>query len=163
MSIRAVLHLALTALLLAGLYFVSSQPYEQQDLRGWISRWVDEREVAEKAGGLSFQYGKKEISVAEVGAAGFIEFFIRKGAHCLTFAALAVLLYRTLRHWCSPAVAWPWSAFLTVTAAVLDEWHQTFTPNRTGMVTDVVLDAASALAALAAIAVWRALMRARWR
>lgn len=78
----------------------------------------------------------------EQGTAGFIEFLLRKAIHFLTFAFLALFWYLVLRHWISFSAALPWSGFLSVMTAVLDEWHQTFTPDRTGAVNDALLDAA---------------------
>ncbi|QQE75112.1 VanZ family protein [Brevibacillus composti] len=137
---KRVIDILLLVCILAGLFISSSQPYTKQDLRGTISQYVDEKTVSEKWKNLSFHYGKKEISMDDTGAAGMIEFFLRKGTHFTVFALLTAVLYRVLRHRLSAAAALPWSAFLSLAAAVLDEWHQTFTPDRTGQVADVVLD-----------------------
>jgi VanZ family protein len=126
--------------LMLGLFYSSSQPYEQQDMRGTISRYVDVNLLKEKWGHISFQYGRKEISVQESGVAGFIEFFIRKATHFLTFALITLMFYRVFSWFASFQAALPWSGFLSVVCALLDEWHQTFTPDRTGMLTDVLLD-----------------------
>jgi len=147
--------LLLVALVLGGLYTASSQPYEQQDMRGTINQWIDQEQMERSLDGIRFAYGGKEISLAEHGAAGLIEFFIRKGTHFLTFTLLALLLYRLLRHICPPSAALPWSGLLSVVAAVLDEWHQTFTPNRTGMLTDVILDASGVFTAMLLLAIWQ--------
>jgi hypothetical protein len=90
----------------------------------------------------------KDVSVEEKGTAGFIEFIIRKGVHFTVFALLALSWYGVLRYRLSFAVALPWSAFLSVMTAVFDEWHQTFTPDRTGMVSDVLLDASGSVTML---------------
>jgi lipopolysaccharide export LptBFGC system permease protein LptF len=134
------LDLMLLAGLLAALFISSSQPYYKQDMRGMIDKFIDNEAFEEKWQDISIRYGGKEISVEEAGAAGFIEFFIRKGTHFLTFAALALLYYRVLRRFGPFAAALPWSGFLSLFTALLDEWHQTFTPDRTGMLTDVLLD-----------------------
>jgi VanZ family protein len=145
--------LMLLAGLLTALFISSSQPYYKQDMRGMIGRLVDNEAFEKKWQDVSLQYGGKEIRVEETGAAGFIEFFIRKGTHFVTFAALALLYYRVLRHRCSFSAALPWSGFLSVITALLDEWHQTFTPDRTGMLTDVLLDAAGVCTMLLLIVV----------
>lgn len=133
--------IAVLAAILIGLFVSSSQPYYKQDMRGTISKVVDEKAWGQRLHDVSVDYGGREISVAEKGTAGFIEFFMRKGIHFSTFALLALMWYRVLRHRLDFVVALPWSAFLSLLTAVLDEWHQTFTPDRTGMVGDVVLDA----------------------
>jgi len=144
---------------LLGLFYSSSQPYEKQDLRGTLSRFLDDDRLQERWGHISFPYGKKEISIEEVGAAGFVEFFIRKGTHFLTFALLTFLLYRLFAHVAPVQTALPWSGFLAVIIAMLDEWHQTFTPNRTGMLTDVLLDTAGICTMLLLVGMRHKLMR----
>lgn len=140
--------LVLLLSLLAAIYIASSMPYSQQDLRAWLTNWVDETWLQATMGWVVFFYGSREISIAALGAGGFIEFFLRKGAHFFSFALVAWLLYRVLRYRLPRQAALPWSGFLAVCAAVLDEWHQTFTPGRTGMVVDVVLDSCGVLLAL---------------
>ncbi|WP_241236234.1 VanZ family protein [Brevibacillus marinus] len=140
--------LCLLVLLMAAIYIASSMPYTQQDMRAALARLLDERWLQETFGWVSFLYGSREISIAALGAPGFVEFFLRKGTHFFGFALLAWLLYRVLRYWLPRQAALPWSGLLAVCAAVLDEWHQTFTPGRTGMVIDVVLDSSGVLFAL---------------
>ncbi|MDN4095896.1 VanZ family protein [Brevibacillus agri] len=137
---RKLLDYLLLAAILVGLFLSSSQPYYKQDLRGTISKVVDEKSWNERMEGITIPYAGREISVENKGAAGFIEFFLRKGTHFTVFALLAFSFYRVFSHRLAFAVALPWSAFCSLLAAVLDEWHQTFTPDRTGMVNDVLLD-----------------------
>ncbi|USG66682.1 VanZ family protein [Brevibacillus ruminantium] len=138
--------------IIAGLYISSSQPYSQQDLRGPISQYVDENAVSEQWKDFSFRYGKSEVSIDNTGAAGMIEFFLRKGTHFTVFALLTAAWYRVLRQRLTAQSALPWSGFLSLTLAVLDEWHQTFTPDRTGQVADVVLDGTGIVTMLLVIA-----------
>lgn len=160
---KKMLHVILLVGLLAGLYISSSQPYEDQDIRGQISEMVDESKWQERLQNVRVEYGGREISVDEEGTAGFIEFFLRKAAHFVTFACLALFWYLVLRHWLSAAVALPWSGFLSVMAAALDEWHQTITPNRTGMVNDVLLDAAGIVTMMALIGLFNLWSRKKKR
>lgn len=154
---RVLIDLIVIVCFLAGIFFSSSQPYEKQDLRGTIRHYLDMKQVEEKFGHLSFQYGKKEISVRSVGPDGFVEFFIRKGTHFLTFAVFGVLFYRVFRYRCTTREALGWGGFITVLLAVADEWHQSFTPNRTAMITDVVLDVSGLMTALLLIAIVRSI------
>ncbi|EMT50524.1 VanZ family protein [Brevibacillus borstelensis] len=151
---KRVLEIILLVGILAGLFISSSTPYGKQDIRGTISKFVDEGTVSENWQDFSFQYGKKEISIDNNGVAGVIEFFLRKGTHFSVFAILAAAWYRVLRQRLTAMVALPWSAFLSLAVAVLDEWHQTFTPDRTGQVADVVLDGIGVCTMLLIIAVW---------
>lgn len=147
------LHITLLIAVLVGLYISSSQPYADQDMRGKIAEMVDENKWEARFQDVTLQYGGREVSVEEKGTAGFIEFLMRKGIHFCTFAFLAYCWYSVLRYWMSFATALPWSAFLSLGTAVLDEWHQTFTPDRVGAVNDVLLDASGSLFMLACIAV----------
>jgi len=81
-------------------------------------------------------------------------FIIRKTGHFVGYFMLSLSQFRawkaTLR--LPQATAWTarWAgiAFLvSVVVASLDEWHQTYLPNRTGSVRDVVLDSTGVLAA----------------
>lgn len=89
---------------------------------------------------------------------------VRKCAHFVEYALLAVLLWRAL--W-KPARRdprpWNWPvarrALLLVTLyAATDEYHQMFVPSRQGAVRDVVLDAFGGLVAL-----WITACVYRWR
>lgn len=151
--------LILVACFLAGIFFSSSQPYEKQDLRGTIRQYLNMQLVEEKFGDISFVYGKKEISVRTAGPDGFVEFFVRKGTHFLTFAAFGFLFYRVFRYRCQTSEALGWAGFLTVLLAVADEWHQSFTPNRTAMITDVIVDTSGLLFAMILITILRFLRR----
>ncbi len=86
-----------------------------------------------------------------------LELAVRKVGHMVAFGLLALLLRLALE---SSAVrrAWQWSLGLTVLYAISDEIHQGFTGGRNPAATDVAIDAAGALLALAALAVLR-----RWR
>ncbi|WP_019120267.1 VanZ family protein [Brevibacillus massiliensis] len=138
----------LLLLLVVGLFVSSEMPYEKQDLRQTIDKFVDNEQAIQQLGDISFRYGAKEISVENVGVAGFLEFFVRKGTHFTFFALLTFFAFRLLRHVCPAHAALPWSGLFAVVAAVLDEWHQTFTPGRTGMIVDVVLDTAGVMVSL---------------
>jgi len=66
----------------------------------------------------------------------------RKIEHMAGYAVFGCLILRALRK--AHALPLPkatWLAILLVAAyAASDEWHQTFVPNRTGQVSDVVID-----------------------
>lgn len=78
---------------------------------------------------------------------------LRKTGHFVGYFTLAVLLFRA---WSGtfprPGLRWwlQWAGlalFCTIAVAALDEWHQSFLPSRTSLLSDVVLDSAAALAA----------------
>lgn len=144
---------------LAGIFIASSQPYEKQDLRGTIRKYINMNQVQDKLGGIHFTYGKKEISVEKSGADGFVEFFIRKGTHFLTFTFFGILFYRLFRYWTKPREAIAWTGWIGTLVAISDEWHQSFTPNRTAMITDVILDVSGLVFAMILITVLRVFKR----
>ncbi len=80
-------------------------------------------------------------------------FVIRKSGHFVGYFTLSWLLFRSWRDtFPTPGKIWTmrWGAIsflMTAMVASLDEWHQTFLPNRTGTVRDVVLDSTAALIA----------------
>lgn len=94
-------------------------------------------------------------------------FFVRKAAHFVEYAVLALLAARAfltsprgpLRNiWYAAAFA------LAVAAALLDEFFQSLNPARTGTIYDSLLDmsgAATALAVLALVRLWRRKTSAR--
>jgi VanZ family protein len=74
---------------------------------------------------------------------------IRKSGHFLGYGLMALAWLRawrmsfpTLRFWKNVSLA----TLGTTLVASLDEWHQTFLPNRTGTPRDVLLDCSGAIA-----------------
>ncbi|MFD2370486.1 VanZ family protein [Brevibacillus sp. GCM10020057] len=143
----------LLAAILVGLFISSATPYYKQDIRGTLGEIVEQNQWKDHMADWSINYGGKVISVEEKGTAGFIEFLLRKATHFSVFALLAAVWYRVFRHRLPAATALPWSAFLSLLTAVLDEWHQTFTPDRTGMVGDVLLDFSGSASMLMVVAI----------
>ncbi|MFD1020135.1 VanZ family protein [Thalassobacillus hwangdonensis] len=126
------------------IFYASSQPYQEQDLKPFLSNYIDVSFLAPYLDWIRFTYHHSEVSVAELGTAGFIEFFIRKGAHVTVFMILFLLFYLALT---KSAFQKPILTALTLTVlyAALDEMHQGMTPNRTPYIGDVVLDTIGAL------------------
>jgi VanZ family protein len=78
---------------------------------------------------------------------------LRKTGHFVGYFTLSVLLFRSWRatfprlstRWC---LQWATLAFFcTALVSALDEWHQSFSPARTGTFRDVILDSSAALVA----------------
>ena len=75
----------------------------------------------------------------------------RKVAHFTEYAILAYLAARAFRTSPRPALASRWfiaALALIVAYALLDEYHQSFVPSRTGSVYDSLIDMAGGLTAL---------------
>ena len=80
-----------------------------------------------------------------------IHFITRKVAHFMEYAILGFLAARAFRTSPRPAIRQRWfliSAVLVVVFALLDEYHQSFVPNRTGTIYDSLIDMAGGLTAL---------------
>lgn len=84
---------------------------------------------------------------------GFLSWnsIVRKLAHLLVFGLLAVLVWRAFypRRF---AMVGAW--VFTVVCAALDEWHQSFQPGRTALLSDVVIDACGAGIALFVVRIY---------
>jgi VanZ family protein len=83
-----------------------------------------------------------------------VHHYIRKTGHFVGYFTLSFFLFRAWRAtlhlpW-APRWALRWAAIaftMSALVASLDEWHQTFIPSRTGVFSDVLLDASAALTA----------------
>lgn len=80
-----------------------------------------------------------------------LEHIIRKGAHMTEFAILALLVFWAVYAWTGvrSLKAFVIAFALTVCLASLDEFHQTYVPDRAGRPADVLIDSCGALIALA--------------
>lgn len=91
-----------------------------------------------------------------------VHFFIRKAAHVTEYAILALLTARALR---TSGLAplrrswWPASFVFVAAVALVDEYHQSLLPSRTGTIYDSLLDMTGGAAALVCVAVWLAVRR----
>jgi VanZ family protein len=137
----------LPVLIWAGIiFYASSQPYEKQDLRPTISDYLDLDSINTLFSFVVIQYGGEEISIMELGAPHFVEFFIRKAAHFFVYFGLGLLIYRALSfHFLNNRLTFIGSWVLTILYAISDEIHQGFTPNRSPHWEDVIIDVAGGL------------------
>jgi VanZ family protein len=91
-----------------------------------------------------------------------VHFFVRKCAHFTEYALLALLAARAFRTSGLAALRRSWwlAAFALVAAvALVDEYHQSFLPSRTGTIYDSLLDMTGGATALACLALWLAARR----
>ncbi|MGM7702978.1 VanZ family protein [Pseudalkalibacillus sp. Hm43] len=130
----------LPVLLWAGvIFYSSSQPYEDQDIKPFLSgkiplEWVNTFSF------VNFDYAGEEVSIEALGEARFLEFFIRKGAHLTVYFILGVLLFRAQYRTKTLNYSLWLAIILGVLYAASDEIHQGFTPNRSPHVEDVLID-----------------------
>jgi VanZ family protein len=95
---------------------------------------------------LSFLPFQLSASVIE-----WIHFLIRKAGHFTEYGLLALLWLRAFRSGNAARWQWRWAlqAFIVIAVwALLDEWHQSFTVNRTGSIYDSLLDMSGGATAL---------------
>ncbi|QHE53622.1 VanZ family protein [Pontibacillus sp. HMF3514] len=132
------------------IFYSSSTPYQEQDMKPFLSKHADLSFLKPHLDSIVFTYHQSEVSVANLGVEGFIEYFLRKGAHVTVFLLLFLLIYIAFRKTTNLTlhVCIGWSFIITVIYAAFDEVHQGFTPNRTPYFGDVVLDTAGALIGL---------------
>ncbi|WP_404454364.1 VanZ family protein [Oceanobacillus kapialis] len=145
------------------IFYSSHQPYENQDVRPLLSNLFNVDFLEPYLNWISFSYHNSVVSVEQLGVAGFLEFFIRKGAHVTVFLVLCSFFYIALRK--SGLLvrnkAMILSLILTVIYAISDEVHQGFTPNRTPYAGDVLLDSFGALLAVVGIAFFNRIKQKR--
>ncbi|OEH92157.1 VanZ family protein [Bacillus solimangrovi] len=123
------------------IFSFSAQPYEKQDLKPTLSKYIDEEQVAKRFEDVKVYYANKEVSIEALGTTKFIEFFIRKFAHFSVFFMLCFLIFRALNVTALKLGMKSLIALLvTGIYAALDEYHQSFTENRTPLIEDVLLD-----------------------
>lgn len=145
-------YLVLAFAVMGILFFSSSQTYEQQSQIGLLNKLLKNEPFKEQLQQVRFNYAGSEVSIAAKGYFSFVEFFIRKGAHFMTYfllsGSLCLALYYKLKN------IW-WAALYACLAAsgyaALDEYHQMLTGGRTPLFQDVMLDTFGALTAVVLI------------
>lgn len=136
----------LCLLWMAIIFWFSSQTYHQQDLRPQLSSWLPQETVERNFSWVHFRYSHEEISIRHLGVPGFVEFFIRKGAHFSIYAGLGALLVWTFREMgLTRKRMYGFALAVCVLYAATDEVHQWFTGDRTPLPQDVLIDGAGAL------------------
>ncbi|WP_042222429.1 VanZ family protein [Oceanobacillus manasiensis] len=138
------------------IFYSSHQPYENQDVKPFLNTIIDLSFLEPYLNWIAFTYHNSVVSVESLGVAGFIEFFIRKGAHVSVFLILCLLFYLAFRKSSTlkSSKILGFSFLLTVIYAITDEVHQGFTPNRTPYAGDVILDSFGALLAIGLLALF---------
>lgn len=94
----------------------------------------------------------------------YVHFLIRKAAHLSEYAILALLAARAFRTSQKDKLRRRWwlAAFVLVACvSLVDEYHQSFLPTRTGTIYDSFLDMTGGAVALACMALWLARKRTK--
>lgn len=130
-------------LIAGGIFYSSSTPYGDQDIRPQLNQVNGIFKYVEQFDFVHFTYAGKEISIDQLGSAGFVEFFIRKLAHFSVFCLLAFFTTRLVSVYRQKFFII--GLLLTILYAASDEFHQSFTADRTPLIQDVVIDSCGAL------------------
>lgn len=136
------------------LFISSSMTYRQQSLVPWLTQLLGHHGPKWLAG-VDFWWADQHISTQVKGPAVVIEFFLRKLAHFGTYLVLGAGLAVALRKSVTPTWLRAGLLFFACTGlAAFDEFHQGFTPGRSPLFQDVMLDAAgAAVGIMAAVAI----------
>lgn len=147
-------YLVIAFVMMAILFYSSSQTYEQQSQIQLLEKILKNEPFKESLSSISFNYGGSEVSIKASGYHKFIEFFIRKGAHFITYFILGGSFFLGV----NPRMKHLGLAFLfswlgATGYAALDEFHQMLTGGRTPSFQDVMLDSVGAMTACLIISV----------
>lgn len=139
-------YLAIPFIMMVILYQSSSMTYEEQSLTTTMNQFLENEPLRDFFANIAFVYGGKEISIQSIGYFPFIEFFIRKGAHFVTYFIIGFFWFLGLRkrirdEWLTILL----SILLAIGYASFDELRQSFNPGRTALMADVLLDTAGAI------------------
>ncbi|ASK62713.1 VanZ family protein [Virgibacillus phasianinus] len=140
------------------IFYSSATPYQDQDIKPFMTNKLDLSFLVPFVENVTLYYHHSEVSVDALGIEGFVEFFVRKGAHVSVYFILMVLFYVACKKTMSVSSSKRLllSYIFTSLYAILDELHQGFTQNRTPYIGDVGLDMSGALAALILIILFAA-------
>lgn len=140
------LYLAIPFIIMLILYRSSSMTYQDQSVTSNLESVLKAEPFRNILSSFEFIYGGQLVSIHHNGYFPFIEFFIRKGAHFISYFLLAFFWYLGLRK-----RVWPdWltillTIMLSIGYASFDEFRQTLNPGRMGLMADVLLDTAGAI------------------
>ncbi|WP_218730174.1 VanZ family protein [Brochothrix thermosphacta] len=134
-------------LVIAGtIFYSSSQPYGKQTLIPVLETSLSTKPFEDVLMKVEFTYGSQPVSIAKGGYYHFIEFFIRKAAHFSIYFIMGMIYILILHSFrVKKQLIWVLSPITLSLFAVTDEWHQSFTVDRTPLVSDVILDSIGAL------------------
>lgn len=140
------LYLAIPFIMMFILYQSSSMTYREQSITGTLDNLLQNKPFYNVFSSVEFLYGGKVISIQSEGYFAFIEFFIRKAAHFFTYFIIGFfwllgLRKRVREEWLTILL----SLLLALGYASFDELRQSFNPERTALMADVILDGAGAL------------------
>lgn len=130
------------AFLLVLLVIFSNTTYEQQSLIPLLQTVLASQPLYGFLSQFELTYWGRTISVEQSGYFHFVEFLIRKGTHFSFFGLIGVVLFYVLRRFRFAPLLAVAGVFIL---GCLDEYRQSFSPDRTGTIKDVYIDTAGAM------------------
>lgn len=158
------IYIALALLMMLILFISSSMTYQQQSQVSLIQKYFSHEPLKNFFSNISFTYAGSEVSISAKGYVKFVEFFLRKGAHFMTYFILGGSLYLGLlpKLKQKSSVLGLFFAWLAATGyAATDEFHQMLTGDRTPLFQDVMLDSFGALTACLLIILYHMVRKKR--
>lgn len=146
-TIKDNIYLFIPFLIMGLLYGSSSMSYESQSLVSPLETLLAGKPFEAFLSNFEFIYAGSLVSIENSGYVSFVEFFIRKAAHFFSYFVIGFFWVLGLRK----RVRDEWlvvllSILLSIGYASFDEFRQVFHPARTGLMADVILDSAGAIA-----------------
>ena len=142
-------YLVIAFVMMGVLFFSSSQTYTQQSQVSLLSKLLANEPFKEQLSQIKFLYAGGPVSIEASGYFKFVEFFIRKGAHFLSYFILGGSFFLGLQPRLKQLGLSSLFAWLAATGyAGLDEFHQLMTGGRSALIEDVALDSLGALTAI---------------
>ncbi|MDG5471546.1 VanZ family protein [Jeotgalibacillus sp. ET6] len=152
----ALLRLIPFILFCGAIWYSSSQTYEQQSLIPILDRITSKELFRDQLNWIEFTYAGSVVSIDAKGYAGFVEFFLRKGAHVGFFFMIGLFLSSFLHYVYSRLLVSSAATFLFLLFfASLDEYRQYLTGGRTPLIQDVLLDMAGGILAIVVYSIYR--------
>jgi len=138
-------YLVIAIVVMAILFYSSSQTYEQQSTIPFLEKTLKNEPFKKSLMGISFNYGGAPVSISASGYFKFVEFFIRKSAHFVTYFILGGSFFLGINPRAKNlAISFLFSWLSATGYAALDEFHQMITGGRSPLFQDVILDSSGA-------------------
>ncbi|MFC6463840.1 VanZ family protein [Marinilactibacillus sp. GCM10026970] len=145
-DIKGTIFIGVAFIIMIILFISSSMTYQEQNVQPLLNRLLAGEPLKNLLSGIRFSYAGSEVSVQASGYLGFVEFFIRKGAHFSIFLLLGVSWFMGLKNKTSSYILTAMLALLLAAGyASFDELRQAFNPDRTALLEDVFIDSMGAL------------------
>ncbi|WP_270180148.1 VanZ family protein [Alkalihalobacillus sp. CinArs1] len=127
--------LILASLMMIILFLSSNTPYQNQDVKPLFKEWItiEQKDLPQ----IEFRYDGALVTPSE--PYRYVEFFLRKGAHVVSFGLLTFfwILFFMKRYTLRKSLYFGF--LLAFLYALFDEYHQSLIPNRTGHLIDVFI------------------------